>query len=77
MRVYPMKAAGAYLKHAQNLIARRGRDNYREACQWLKKAREIHSSQDSTAEWEALIKKLRENNKTLRALQDELNKAHL
>jgi hypothetical protein len=74
---HPRQAAAAYVKRARELIAKRGRGNYQSAVGWLEKAREIHHRQNWMDEWEGLIKALKEGNKTLRALQDELQKAGL
>ena len=68
-----------YLKQYANavnrLIEQRGRENYRRAVGYLKKIKYIHQTVLNTPhEWEKHIENLRENNKTLRALQEELGR---
>ncbi len=64
-----------YANEVNRLIEKRGRDNYRTAVRYLKKIKNIHETVlDTPHEWEKYVENLRENNKTLRAFQDELKR---
>ena len=64
-----------YANEVNRLIEQRGRENYRKAVGYLKKIRDIHQTVLNTAhEWEKYVANLQENNKTLRALHDELKR---
>lgn len=68
----------AYRAKAERLIAQRGRENYRRAIEYLKKVRTIYRDiQKRSEEWDRYIRGIKENNKTLRALHEELEKARL
>ena len=67
-----------YRAKAERLIAQRGRENYLQAVEYLKKVRSIYSDmQKRPEEWDRYIRGIRENNKALRALYEELRKARL
>ena len=67
-----------YRARAERLIAERGRGNYLQAVEYLKKVRTIYRDmQKRSEEWDRYIRGIRENNKTLRALHEELRKACL
>jgi hypothetical protein len=67
-----------YRAMAERLIAERGRGNYLQAVEYLKKVRTIYRDmQKRSEEWNRYIRGIKENNKTLRALQEELRKACL
>jgi len=74
---YPEEAIEIYRWQVDQLINHRGRENYNEAASILRRVREIHKRMDTEPEWEAYIAELRERNRRLPALQDELNKADL
>jgi len=74
---YPQEAIRIYVAEAQQLIKRRGRGNYATAATYLARVRDLYHSLGQEAEWEAFIAGLREQNRRLPALQDELNKAGL
>ena len=68
-----------YLKQYANvvnrLIEQRGRENYRTTVGYLKTIKHIHQTVLNTPhEWEIYIENLQENNKTLRALQEEMRR---
>ena len=68
-----------YLKQYANvvnrLIEQRGRENYRTTVGYLKTIKHIHQTVLNTPpEWEKYIENLQENNKTLRALQQEMRR---
>ena len=73
----PEEALQLYLDAATHLIEQRGRDNYAEAAQLLHKARTIYQRRNKHEDWTLFIDELRDTFKTLRALQDEMNKAGL
>jgi uncharacterized Zn finger protein len=76
--LHPSHYLKEYLARAERLISGRGRGNYQQAVEYLKKVRSIcQDTQKSAGEWDRTIQKIRENNKNLRALQEELRKAHL
>jgi hypothetical protein len=66
---------GQYTNVVNRLIEKRGRENYRTAVGYLKKVKHIHQTVlNAPHEWEKYVENLRENNKTLRALQEELKR---
>jgi hypothetical protein len=76
--LHPSHYLKEYLGRAERLISGRGRGNYQQAVDYLKKVRTIYRDlQKSPAEWDHAIREIRENNKNLRALQEELKRAHL
>lgn len=74
---YPVEAIRLYQRAAEKQIAMRGRDNYQEAVSYLGKARAIYLKQNRQADWEQYISQLRNSNKALRALKEELDKKGL
>ncbi|NMC19582.1 MAG: hypothetical protein GYA33_04110 [Thermogutta sp.] len=74
---YPESALKIYQAEAEGLIGMRGRGNYRTACHYLKKIRRLFKTSARNGEWEAYISNLRAENRSLHALQDELNQAGL
>ncbi len=66
---------GQYANVVNRMIEKRGRENYRTAVGYLKKIKYIHQTVLNTPhKWEKYVENLRENNKTLRALQEELKR---
>ena len=64
-----------YTNVVNRLIEKRERENYRTAVGYLKKVKHIHQTiLNAPHEWEKYVENLRENNKTLRALQEELKR---
>jgi hypothetical protein len=74
---YPERAIRLYLNQINSLIAGRGRENYAEAANHLKTVRGIYKRLGRQNDWQTLIANLRQENRMLRAFQDELNKAGL
>ena len=74
---HPEQAIRLYLNQINSLIDRRGRDNYAEAANHLKVVRALYKHLGRQEDWQTLIASLRQDNRMLRALQDELNKAGL
>ena len=73
----PRAAADLYVQQAEQLIAARGRGNYAEAAKYLRRVRDLYQRLGEPETWQILIADLREQNRRLRALKDELNKAGL
>jgi uncharacterized Zn finger protein len=59
------------------LISTRGRGNYTEAARYLFRVRDLYHHLGEPKTWQTLIADLRERNRRLPTLQDELNKAGL
>ncbi len=74
---YPGAAVQIYSQRIDELIEARGRDNYRDAAQYLKRVRQIYKDEQKLSIWQDYIGVIRQENRHLRALQDELNKAKL
>ncbi|HVW00370.1 MAG TPA: hypothetical protein VHB77_08520 [Planctomycetaceae bacterium] len=70
-------AARIYRAQAEQLIARRSRDNYRAACGFLKKVQQLYQQLDRAAEFKSVMARLREQCRSLRALHEELRYAGL
>ena len=73
----PREAIRLYERRVERLIELRGRENYREACRKLTRMRELYRRLGEDEAWEGYIAALRERNRKLPALQDELAKAGL
>ena len=73
----PRESIRLYMQLANNLITQRGRDNYAQAAAHLRLVREAYLRLDEPQTWQALIKNLREEYRSLPALKDELNRAGL
>ncbi|NTU65039.1 MAG: hypothetical protein HGB05_16980, partial [Chloroflexi bacterium] len=73
----PEAALHIYQTTVDQLINSRGRDNYKTAAHYLKRMRPLFQHLNQQDTWEALIAKLREKNRALRALKEELDKAGL
>ena len=73
----PREAIRLYTEAIERLIAARGRGNYIEAAQHLVRVRDLYHRLGEPGTWQTLIADLREQNRRLPALKDELNKAGL
>lgn len=73
----PEAALEIYRRRAESLIDQRGRGAYQEACKFLKKVRDLYRRQGEEAAWTGYVGRLREQHRSLRALQEELTKARL
>lgn len=73
----PEQAIQLYLKEVNRLIDQRGRGNYAEATAYLIVVRGLHQRLGKQDDWQTLIAALRQDNRKLRAFQDELRKAGL
>src|SRR6266487_602472 len=73
----PREAIEIYRQYAERLIAMRGRQNYQQACKYLAKMRVLYEKLAENKEWSNYITTLREQNRNLRALKEELTNAGL
>ena len=73
----PREAIELYRQYAERLIAQRGRQNYQEACKYLAKMRALYEKLGENEAWTSYITALREQNRNLRALKEELVNAGL
>ncbi|MBU0703231.1 MAG: hypothetical protein KKC18_05130 [Chloroflexi bacterium] len=73
----PRAAIRIYVERTERLIAARGRGNYVEAAGYLARVRELYHRLSEPETWGTFIADLREQNRRLPALKDELNKAGL
>ena len=73
----PREAIHLYTGAVERLIAARGRGKYAEAAQYLVRVRDLYERLDERESWYTLIADLREQNRRLPALRDELNRAGL
>jgi hypothetical protein len=69
----PHAAIKLYHQLAKALINVRGRDNYRQACTYLSRARNLSKRVGQEEKWSRYIEALRERNRNLRALMEELS----
>jgi hypothetical protein len=73
----PRAAIELYRQYAERLIALRERKNYQEASEYLAKMRVLYEKVGEMDGWTRYITALREQNRALRALKEELAKAGL
>ena len=73
----PREAIRLYVEAVERLIAARGRSSYAEAAGYLLRVRDVYHRLGESGTWNSLVADLRDQNRRLRALQDELNKAGL
>ena len=73
----PREAIRLYMEAVERLIAARGRGSYTEAATYLVRVREVYHRLGEPETWATLITGLKEQNRRLRALHDELNRAGL
>lgn len=71
----PDAAIPIYVRTVEQLIAARGRDNYRQAAAYLMRLQSLYRQMDREAEFAALALRLREENRNLPAMKDEFNRA--
>lgn len=74
---YPEEAIRLYKNVVERLIEGRGRENYQQAANYLAKVKYLYEEQGHEAEGRAYITALRNKNKSLRALKEELEKRGL
>jgi uncharacterized Zn finger protein len=73
----PQESIRIYVDTAKRLIQARGRDNYTTAANYLARVRELYQRLGEDKTWQALIGDIRQQNSSLRALKEELNRAGL
>jgi catechol 2,3-dioxygenase-like lactoylglutathione lyase family enzyme len=73
----PHEAIELYRQYAERLIAMRDRKNYQAACTYLVKVRALYEKLGEGETWRSYITALREQNRNLRALKEELANAGL
>jgi catechol 2,3-dioxygenase-like lactoylglutathione lyase family enzyme len=73
----PREAIELYRQYAERLIALRERKNYQAACTYLIKVRALYEKLGEGEAWTSYITALREQNRNLRALREELAAAGL
>jgi hypothetical protein len=73
----PREAIELYQHHAERLIAQKERKFYQAACEYLVKVRALYEKLGEKGEWTSYITALREKNRNLRALKEELGKKGL
>jgi catechol 2,3-dioxygenase-like lactoylglutathione lyase family enzyme len=73
----PREAILIYQQRAERLIAHRDRKNYQQACTYLVKIRPLYEKLGEREAWTKYIATLRERNRNLPALKDEMAKAKL
>jgi hypothetical protein len=74
---YPDEAIRLYKSVVQKLIDGRGRENYQQAVDHLTHIKQLYQKQRRESEWQAYVTNLRNSNKSLRALKEELDKRKL
>jgi hypothetical protein len=70
---FPDEAIAIYRRLAENRIAARQRNAYREAATYLARVKNVLEANDRAEEWSRLIAELRQQFKNLRALREELD----
>jgi uncharacterized Zn finger protein len=65
------------MNQIKGLIDKRGRDNYAVAAHYLKVVCGLYKGLGRQEDWQSLIARLRQENRMLRAFQDEMSKAGL
>ncbi|HEY9614140.1 MAG TPA: hypothetical protein V6C93_32675, partial [Allocoleopsis sp.] len=73
----PKTAIALYQQIVEQYIDQRGRSAYQVAAQHLKQIKALYESLNTQSDWVVYIQQIRSKYPTLRALQDELNKAKL
>jgi uncharacterized Zn finger protein len=68
----PRAALELYQRHAEGLITQQGRQNYQQACRYLARVRALYERLGESEAWARYIADLRERNRRLRALMEEL-----
>ena len=74
---HPLASIEIYQRYAERLIDQRGRDNYRQACEYLTSMGNIYQKIGQSTVWTDYIMSLRAKYKNLPALRDEMAMAKL
>jgi uncharacterized Zn finger protein len=73
----PQESIRIYVDAAKRLIQARGRDNYTTSANYLSRVRELYQRLGEDKTWQSLIGDIRQQNSSLRALKEELNRVGL
>ncbi len=73
----PQESIRIYVDAAKRLIQARGRDNYTTAANYLVRVRKLYQRLGEDKTWQVLIADIRQQNSSLRALKEELNRVGL
>ena len=73
----PDAAIKIYQQEVEKLINARGRENYQTACSYLASMRTLYEKINASDQWTSYITGLRDRNRGLRALKEELAGAGL
>jgi hypothetical protein len=73
----PRDALAIYRAAAESQLRQKGRESYKAACTHLKKVRELYERLGEKPAWDRLIGDIREKNRRLRSLLEELSRAKL
>jgi uncharacterized Zn finger protein len=73
----PQAAIDIYQHVAERLIDLRGRGNYQTACGYLMRVRELYERLGKHDTWMSYVTNLRDKNRSLRALKEEMQEAGL
>jgi len=73
----PHESIALYVEAADRLIKARDRRNYAQAAEYLVRVREVYLHMGEEKTWQGFISDLREKNRRLPALKEELNRAGL
>jgi uncharacterized Zn finger protein len=68
----PRAALAIYQSGVERLIGQRGREHYAAAARLLERMRSLYTGLDDAGTWTGYIAALREQNRSLRALKEEL-----
>jgi uncharacterized Zn finger protein len=74
---FSREAIALYTSVAERLIRVQDHDNYATAARYLARVRDLYRRLGEAAAWDALIGGIREQNRRLRALKEELDRADL
>jgi uncharacterized Zn finger protein len=74
---FPRNAIEIYQNRIDRLINLRGRDSYHQAAQYLLRVRDLFSKLGESERWTTYITSLREKNRALRALKEEMQAVRL
>jgi uncharacterized Zn finger protein len=70
---FPEEAIRIYRREADAAITARGRGNYQAAAGYLARVKDLLQRTGQGEEWTSSIAELRQRNRTLRALREELD----
>lgn len=74
---FPRNALEIYQNRIDRLINLRGRESYQQAAQYLVRVRDLYNKISESERWTTYITSLREKNRALRALKEEMQAAGL